>query len=206
MRQTSGAALFRSFSDTIARAFRWSRPSTPRVLRPAEATARGARESDSKVIRVLSAPRPWLSEFTWDKVLNFNHEQCQLQNTQSLPNTKSYDAVRQLWGARHGQPVSLVKALDFCKECHDQTPFVFSSSSTFCGLARAMVEELAKDLPPVEAHILRTTTANYVSGRVNKRELIGILRVYESKWSALAQARAHAAGNGHAEKPSVGPV
>jgi|SRR5687767_3902280 len=178
MRQTSGATFFRSFSETLARAFRWQRTAAAPAFAP---------ETAKPKVAVLSAPRVWLNEFSWDKVLSFNQAQCQLQNTQTTQNPKSYEAVRQLWESRLGQPMSLVKALDFCKECHDQSPFVFSNSSTFCQVAKALVESLVATLPSVEAHIVRTTTAHYVSGKVSKRELIEILRMYESKWAALAQ-------------------
>src|SRR5687768_17619316 len=151
MRQSSGVAFFRSFSDTLARAFRWPRSSGD-FTAAAPPQARPVTDSERKAI--LSAPRPWLSEFSWDKVLNFNQSQCQLQNTQPLPNAESYEMVRQLWDKRLSQQMSLVKALDFCKECHDQSPFVFSNSSTFCMVAKALVEELVKDLPAVEAHIV----------------------------------------------------
>ena len=142
---------------------------------------------------VLSAPRAWLTQLSWDRVVGFNNSQCQLQNAQPT-NHQSYEKVRQLWEAALGQPMSLVKALDLCKECHDKSPFVFSNSSTFCLVAKAMVEDLAKDLPPVESHIVRSTVANYISGRITKRELIKILRVYESRWCLLAQPSGN---NGH---------
>jgi hypothetical protein len=191
MRQTSGTAFFRLFSGALSRAFRWQR-SPPS---PAPQTNRNLVQNDG-TIAVLSAPRTWLNELAWQKVLEFNHSQCQLQNTQPTPNLKSYEAVRQRWESVLQQPMSLLKALDLCKECHDKSPFVFSNSSTFCNVAKAMVEEIAKDLPAVEAHILRNTASNYISGRVAKRELIDILRVYESKWSHLARVSA----NGHVDR------
>jgi hypothetical protein len=157
-------------------------------------------DRSQKPTRVLSAPYPWLSGLSWQKVLEFNSSQCQLQNTQPTPNRASYETARQLWEASLKQPVSLVKALDLCKECHDKSPFVFSNGSTFCLVAKAMVEELAGGLPPVEGHILRNTAANYVTGRVSKRELIEILRIYESKWSLLVNI----SGNGHVEAPPNG--
>lgn len=193
MRQTSGTAFFRTFSDTLARAFRFQRPRQP--------SARAVVfERNPKAITVLSAPHLWLSEISWDKILIFNQSQCQLQNTQPTPNRITYEAVRQLWEGALKQPMSLVKALDLCRECQDKSPFVFSNASTFCLAAKAMVEDLAKDLPPVEAHIIRSTAANYVTGRISKRELIQVLRIYESKWSFLA----HVSGNGHVEKPPNG--
>jgi hypothetical protein len=194
MRQTSGTAFFRSFSDTLARAFRWQKGSASRVSPTAEA------ERNKRTTPVLSAPRPWLTALSWEKVLNFNHSQCQLQSVQPTPNRESYDTVQRLWEAALGQPMSLVKALDLCKQCHDKAPFVFSNSVTFCLVAKAIVEDLVKDVPQVEAHIVRTTVSNYISGRVSKRELMEILRIYESKWCLLA----HAAGNGHIEAPLNG--
>ena len=188
MRQTSGTAFFRAFSDTLARAFRWQR--SPATTRPEVVGLNTAS------MPVLSAPRTWLSDLAWQKVLEFNQSQCQLQNTEPTPNRNSYEAVRQRWESLLRQPMSLIKALDLCKEAHDKSPFVFSNSTTFCLVAKAIVEELAKDLPPVEGHILRNTSANYVSGRVSKRELIEILRIYESKWSRLARV----SGNGHMDR------
>ena len=187
MRQTSGTAFSRFFSDTLARAFRWQR-----TVPPAGAEVVGFKAN----VAVLSAPRMWLSELAWQRILEFNNSQCQLQNTEPTPNRDTYEAVRQRWESLLRQPMSLVKALDLCKEAHDKSPFVFSNSTTFCLVAKAMVEELAKDLPPVEGHILRNTAANYISGRVNKRELIDILRVYESKWSRLA----HISRNGDMDR------
>jgi hypothetical protein len=194
MRQTSGTAFFRSFSDTLARAFRWQRGSSPQV------SSKAGPDSNERAMPVLSAPRVWLIALPWDKVLNFNQSQCQLQNAQPSRNQESYDTARQLWETALNQPMSLVKALDLCKQCHDKSPFVFSNSSTFCLVAKAMVEDLVKDLPPVEAHIIRATVANYISGRVSKRELMKILRIYESKWCLLA----HISGNGHVDLAANG--
>jgi len=186
MRQTSGTAFFRTFSDTLARVFRWQR-STPTAREVVGLKANTA---------VLTAPRTWLGELAWQKVLEFNNAQCQLQNTQPTPNRDAYEGVRQRWETLLRQPMSLVKALDLCKEAHDKAPFVFSNSSTFCLVAKAMVEEIAKDLPPVEGHIVRNTASNYVSGRITKRELIDILRTYESKWSRLVALST----NGHMDR------
>ncbi|HTD86593.1 MAG TPA: hypothetical protein VK850_08445, partial [Candidatus Binatia bacterium] len=185
----SGTAFFKVFSDTLARAFRWQRSPAPE-----RTTVVGLNPS---TMAVLSAPRTWLSELAWQKVLELNHSQCQLQNTEPTPNRNSYETVRQRWDSVLRQPMSLVKALDLCKEAHDKSPFVFSNSSTFCLVAKAMVEELARELPPVEGHILRNTTANYISGRVTKRELIEILKIYESKWSRLTRV---AGSNGHVDR------
>lgn len=191
MRQSSGTALFRSFSDTLARAFRWNRGRT--------ATTTSAKLDAVQRVptgkAVLSAPRLWLSDIPWEKVQSFNASQCQLQNTQPTPNQGSFGAVRQTWEAAHKQPMSLMKALELCKDSHDKVPFVFSNTSTFCLAAKTMIEELVKSLPPVEGHIVRATAANYVSGKVRKRELLAILRIYESKWSLLC----HESRNGHLE-------
>jgi len=188
MRQTSGTAFSRLFSDTLGRLFRWQRSAAP-----AKAEVVGL---NANTMAVLSAPRVWFSELAWQKVLEFNGSQCQLQNTQPTPNRDTYEPVRQRWETLLRQPMSLVKALDLCKETHDKAPFVFSNSTTFCLVAKAMVEELAKELPPVEGHILRNTASSYVAGRVNKRELIEILRIYESKWSRIAQV----SGNGYMDR------
>lgn len=131
---------------------------------------------------VISAPHPWLHDFHWEKVLTLNQAQCQLQNTQMTPNPKSYDQVKGLWEQRAIERMPLEKALDLCRECEQKAPFVFSNTSTFSQVGKALVEELVKGLPSLEAHIVRNTVVRYVSGNVTRKELFDILRFYETKW------------------------
>ncbi len=76
----------------------------------------------------------------------------------------------------------LEAALDFCRECEQKRPFVFSNSSTFAHVGKSLVQELVKNLPPLEAHIVGNTTAHYITGTISKRELFDILHFYETKW------------------------
>jgi hypothetical protein len=96
------------------------------------------------------------------------------------------------------QNISLEKALDFCRECEQRAPFVFSNTSTFSQVGKGLIEDIAKNLPSVEAHIIRNTVAHYVSGTVAKKELFDILRFYETQWRPGLDK---ASGNGVGHRP-----
>ena len=105
-----------------------------------------------------------------------------MQNTQMTPNPKMFDEVKQHWEQNASRNMTIVQALDFCRDCETRAPFVFSNMSTFSQVGKALVDDLVKRLPGLEAHIVRNTAARYVSGQVTKKELTDILRFYERTW------------------------
>ena len=198
MRQISGTHFFKSFSDGLFRAFRSPRAASPmtntRCTEPSTSTSAQPHPS----MPSLDTARPWFNEFPWEKVLTTNQSQCKLQNTQTTPNPKSYDRVKDQWEQRIAQNMSLGQALDFCRECEQRAPFVFSNTSTFSQVGRGLIEDLVKSLPSVEGHIIRNTVAHYVAGTVTKKELFDILRFYETQWRPGLEK---ASGNGVGHRP-----
>lgn len=184
MRQISGTHFFKSFSDGLFRAFRG--PRAAGAVRPTEDRGRAqegaSRAEASGAVIGINSVRAWLNGFPWEKVLALNQSQCELQSTRTTPNPKAYDDVKGQWDQRVQQNSSLEDALDFCRECEQKAPFVFSNTSTFSQVGRGVIEDLVKSLPSVEAHIIRNTVAHYVTGTVAKKELFDVLRFYEAQW------------------------
>jgi hypothetical protein len=127
-----------------------------------------------------------------------NQEHCQLQNTQMTPNPKAFDQVKQQWEQKAAEKMTIIQALDFCRECEAKAPFVFSNMTTFSHVGKALVEDLVKGLPALEAHIVRNTAARYVGEQVSKKELTDILRFYETAWRPGLD---RVSGNGVGEHP-----
>jgi hypothetical protein len=201
VRQITGTHFFKSFSDGLFRAFRGSRAAgtirTSGEGGRAEEPSHSQAQTRANVIGVNSV-RGWLGAFPWEKVLTLNQGQCELQNTQTTPNPKTYDGVKAQWEQRIQRNMSLGDALDFCRECEQKAPFVFSNKSTFSQVGRGVVDDLVKSLPSVEAHIVRNTVAHYVTGTVSKKELFDVLQFYEAQWRPGLEK---ISGNGVGHRP-----
>lgn len=122
-----------------------------------------------------SIERQWLESVPWESVLSINKALCQAQQTEYTANEKSLAAAQKCWEAAVNKGMTLPEVLAVCRKCFELAPFVFNNGNTFASIAKTIIEESARDLPPLEAQIVRTTVSHYVAGLVGKRELLGIL-------------------------------
>ncbi len=193
MRQISGTHLFKSFSG-LSRAFKSRSVSDTAAAQESQPALHSQNGSYS-----IRAPREWLREMDWDKVVAINQAQCQLQNTQTTPNPKSYDRVREMWERRVPERMLIEEVLELCKQCQEQAPFIFSNTSTFSEITKEVLQALLKGLPALEGHIVLNTASGYVSGKVSKKELADILRFCEAQWMPVSKV----SQNGTGEHPST---
>jgi hypothetical protein len=133
--------------------------------------------------------KQWLSTVPWETVLSVNQALCQAQNTPHQPKDKACVQARQVWEKAVPQPMSLPEVLDVCRRCHELAPFRFNNGNTFAAISKTLVEDWLKRLPPVEAQIIRTTVAHYVAGQVGKKELLQVLRHFETTWKTAEQTK-----------------
>jgi hypothetical protein len=106
--------------------------------------------------------RPWLERFTWDFVVAQNAVLCQAKNALHKPTSDGYDATKTLWETRHPEPMSLMDAVDLCRQCHRMAPFCFYNGNTFAAISRVMINQLG--LAATEAAALRSLTGHIVAG------------------------------------------
>lgn len=123
--------------------------------------------------------KQWLAAVPWQSVLSINQALCQAQKTEHKPNPKTYLNAQQTWEVALLKPMTLPEVLDLCKNCCNASPFVFNNGNTFAAIAKTLIEDWIKSVPPVEAQIIRTTVAHYVAGLVGRRELLNILDHFE---------------------------
>ena len=136
--------------------------------------------------------KQWLESAPWQSVLSLNEALCKAKQTEQKTNPKSCASVQQMWQAGISRQMTLPEALELCKKCHDQSPFIFNNGNTFAAIARTLIEDWLKLLPPLEAQIVRTTVAHYVAGMVGKRELLKILDHFEPMLKAGVLAKSSA--------------
>jgi hypothetical protein len=132
---------------------------------------------------LLTYRKPWLSDLSWDKLQALNATLCQAQNVAPKPNGGRFDTAREQWEKTAAQPLPLPEVLDRCRKCEALSPFVFNNGNTFAASAKGLAEDWVKTLPPVEAHIVRTTIGHYVAGQVDRQELLQVLQHFDGTWN-----------------------
>lgn len=154
--------------------------------------------------------KQWLSTVPWETVLTVNQALCQAQNTPHQPKERTCDQARQVWEKAIPQRMSLKEVLDVCRRCHEMAPFNFNNGNTFAAIGKTLVEDWLKRLPPVEAQILRTTVAHYIAGQVGKKELLQVLRHFETTWKNADETKAPLPSSnttdGHTSTPPAEPA
>jgi len=130
----------------------------------------------------------WLSSFSWEEVRSLNQTLCKQQSTTYQVN-RAFDAARELWGKAAGRRMSLLEVLDVCRQCYDLAPFTFNNGNTFATVGKNLISEWLNSLPAVEAQIVGNTVGHYIAGVINKKELVKVLRHFETSWRTYAAAR-----------------
>ena len=122
--------------------------------------------------------KQWLSAVPWESVLTLNKALCQAQKIEPA-NNKGYEAGQRLWEKSVLRTMDLNKALEVCRDCHDLVPFTFNNGNTFAAIGRTLVEDFLKQMPPVEAQIIRTTIGHYIVGLIGRKELRQVMKHFE---------------------------
>ncbi len=150
--------------------------------------------------------KQWLESVPWQSVLSINEALCRAKQSEYKTNPRACVSAEKVWGSCAKKQMTLPEALELCKRCYEQSPFIFNNGNTFAAIARTMVEDWLKTLPPVEAQIVRTTVAHYVAGLVGKRELLKVLDHFGSMLTASAPAKASVASPAPAQAPKPAPA
>jgi hypothetical protein len=120
-------------------------------------------------------------------VWTLNKALCQAQKVEPA-NGKGYDAAQRLWEKSIAKSMDLSDALNVCRECHDLAPFTFNNGNTFAAIGRTLVEEFLKQMPPVEAQIIRNTIGHYIVGLIGRKELQQVMKHFEPLLARLPSA------------------
>lgn len=120
-------------------------------------------------------------------MLTLNKALCQAQRVEPS-NSKGYEAGQRLWEKSVLKPMDLSAALKVCHDCHDLAPFTFNNGNTFAAIGRTLVDEFLKQMPPVEAQIIRTTICHYIVGLIDRKEFQQVMKHFEPVLAKLPPA------------------
>lgn len=136
-----------------------------------------------------SVERHWLEDAPWESVVSINKALCQDQQLEQVTKAQALASVREWWEEARKKSMTLAEVLQVCRKCHDAGAFVFNNGNTFGCVAKTLIGDWLKNLPPLEAEIVRATVAHYVVGLVGKRELLDILKHFEPILKKAAAAK-----------------
>jgi hypothetical protein len=139
---------------------------------------------------VKNSESKWFQPGSWESLLTENQTFCQGQKLDSKTCPKNFQKTRQLWESQYGRVMSLPKALDVCRKCHEMAPFIFNNGNTFSCFAKNLVTDWTKTITAVEAQMLRTTIGHYVTGQVSRKELLQVLTFLAPTWDKFQAAPA----------------
>ncbi len=123
----------------------------------------------------------WLAPFSWASVTSNNAAICQARSALHKATSEGHDPAKHLWEAALDRELSVLEALDLCRECHRLAPFCFYNGNTFAGIARAMIHPVLQRLDAPTAFAVRSAAGHYVAGTIGRDELEQVLRSIEVK-------------------------
>lgn len=124
---------------------------------------------------MIDISKAWLGAVPWESVQTINQALCQARKLEYQANADALPKISARWNAAVLRVAGLVETLQLIRECCDARPFMFNNGNTFAAVARTLVDDWLKALPPIEAQIMRTTVCHFVAGEVGKKELLQVL-------------------------------
>lgn len=118
----------------------------------------------------LTTKENWLAAVPWSLVVEYNQALCAKPETPYRPGRGNAETQR-LWETATPQTMDYRHFLDLCHQCHNLAPFAFFNGNTFAKVLAKAIEPVSQLLPPIEATMLRTTSAHYVAGAIRAREM-----------------------------------
>jgi hypothetical protein len=123
----------------------------------------------------------WLEPFSWSAVTDNNAAICRAKSALHQPTSDGHEPARRLWDNTRTREISLLAALDTCRECHRLAPFCFYNGNTFAGIARAMIYPLIQKFDSPTALIVRNTVGHYVAGTIGRPEMEQVIKALEAE-------------------------
>jgi len=138
--------------------------------------------------------KSWLESFSWEQVQGLNQSLCKKQETNYQAN-QNCERARKIWesfrtgAAATSKQMSLLQVLEVCRRCFEMSPFTFNNGNTFAAIGTTLVEDWLASLPALDSQIVRNTISHFVAGVISKKELLAVLRHFETSLNGYAAAR-----------------
>lgn len=136
----------------------------------------------------LNTKEAWLADCPWETVVEINRALCDQPETPHRPGPGN-EATRRSWEDARQQRQTFREFLDLCRRCHGASPFAFFNGNTFARVIAQILNPLCRQLPSLEATMLRTAAGHYVAGVIDERELAEVCRHVDHVLRQKAESR-----------------
>jgi len=123
--------------------------------------------------------RLWLRDWPWQTVVVINAGLCREKDALHKPTSDGYGLARKLWEDSRARELTLRETLDICRQCHRLAPFCFYNGNTFAAIGRTIIQDMLREMPPMEAHSFRSVVGHYIAGTIGAKELNAALKNLE---------------------------
>jgi len=139
------------------------------ALGPAPTPDRGGHPSGGGAVgSPLQTRAAFIQNWDWQSVVGINRGACERGRARHGINPQTHRACAQGWEAQRTVPLTLLETLDFLKQQHHDTPFLFFNGNTFATIGRELTLALFSDLPPVRKREVSSVVAHYIAGVLDR--------------------------------------
>src|SRR5438477_12828740 len=95
----------------------------------------------------LQARAQFLKNRSWELVVSLNRGACARGGAQHGFNQETQVACASEWAQKQEQVLSLNETIEFLRQCHRRSPFLFFNGNTFADAGRQLAAALFAHLP-----------------------------------------------------------
>ena len=116
----------------------------------------------------LQTRAAFIQNWNWESVVGINRGACERGRARHGLNPHTHQACEESWEAQRTVPLTLLETLDFLKQQHHDTPFLFFNGNTFATIGRELTLALFSDLPPLRKREISSVVAHYIAGVLDR--------------------------------------
>jgi hypothetical protein len=120
----------------------------------------------------LQTRAAFIQNWDWQSVVGINRGACERGRARHGLNPHTHQACEESWQAQRTVPRTLLETLDFLKQQHHDTPFLFFNGNTFATIGRELTLALFSDLPPLRKREISSVVAHYIAGVIDRDAMI----------------------------------
>ncbi len=112
----------------------------------------------------LQARAAFLKNRSWELVIGLNRGACARGGAQHGQNSESYAALEAEWRRRQPEISTLDETIEFLRQCHRRSPFLFFNGNTFADVGRTLVDFVFAELPTTRRREVMSGVAHFIAG------------------------------------------
>ena len=123
----------------------------------------------------LQARAKFLKDRSWELVIGLNRGACARGGAQHGFNRETQESCSREWAEKQSESLSLAQTVDFLRQCHRRSPFLFFNGNTFADVGRQLVAAVLAELPTGRRRQVMSAIAHYIAGVLDREAMVEIV-------------------------------